>query len=193
MRRTCECQHENITTEIKITNVSYTSIESLVIVYIPWPQIKVSLLINFLPVRDLSSCFDLTNEQSVARLPNKTILHYAYFSLRQNREKTTDYIWSQGFVVEQHGVVRKSFKTAIESLAILARIFQVNDSPTSTLVFLSLEKACRIMMQEPSNSMNAHEPGSKKNFPTSFISSKIQNFVQRLLLWSYFEPAIWFR
>ena len=102
-------------------------------------------------MRDLSSCFDLANEQSVARLPNKTILHYAYFSLRENRAKTTDYIRSQGFVVEQHEVVRKSFKTAIESLAMLARIFQVNDSPTSNLVFLSLGKVCRIMMQESSN------------------------------------------
>ena len=149
-------------------------------------------------MRDLSSCFDLANEQSVARLPNKTILHYAYFSLRENRAKTTDYIRSKGFVVEQHEVVRKSFKTAIESLAMLARIFQVNDSPTSNLVFLSLGKVCRIMMQESSNGWAdnalawiAHEPGSK-NIPTSSISSDIQNFVQLLLLWSYFELAIWF-
>ena len=78
-------------------------------------------------------------------------MHIVFF-LRENRAKTTDYIWSQGFVVEQHEVVRKSFKTAIESLAMLVRIFQVNGCPASTLVFLSLGKACRIMMQEPSNS-----------------------------------------
>ena len=33
---------------------------------------------------------------------------------------------------------------------------------------------------------------ARKNLPTSSISSDIQNFVQLLLLWSYFEPAIWF-
>ena len=49
-------------------------------------------------------------------------------------------------------VVRKSFKTAIESLAMLARICQKNNSPTSTTVLLSLGKVCRITMQEPSNS-----------------------------------------
>ena len=146
-------------------------------------------------MRDLSSRFDPANEKSVAGLPNKTIRHYAYFSLRENRAKTTDYIWSQGFVVEQHGVVRKSFKTAIESLAMLARIFQVNDFPTSNLVFLSLGKVCRIMIQEPSNSWAdnalawiAHEPRSK-NFPDFLY------FVRHLKFWkwSYFEPAIWFR
>ena len=54
------------------------------------------------------------------------------------------------------------------------------------------------MMQESSNGWAdnalawiAHEPGSK-NIPSSSISSDIQNFVQLLLLWSYFEPAIWF-
>ena len=146
-------------------------------------------------MRDLSSCFDLANEQSVARLPNKTILHYAHFSLRENRAKTIDYIWSLGFVVEQHGVVRKSFKTAIESLAMLARIFQVNDFPTSNLVFLSLGKVCRIMIQEPSNSWAdnalawiAHEPRSK-NFPDFLYFVRRSTF----WMWSYIEPAIWFR
>ena len=49
-------------------------------------------------------------------------MHIIFF-LRENIAKTTDYIRSQGFVVEQHEVVIKSFKTAIESLAMLVRIF----------------------------------------------------------------------
>ena len=44
--------------------------------------------------------------------------------------------------------IRKAFKTAIESLVIC----QVNGSPTSSSVFLSLKKVWRIVMQEPSNS-----------------------------------------
>ena len=59
----------------------------------------------------------------------------------------------------------------------LVKIFQVNGSLTSTLVFLSLGKVCRIMMQEPSNSiMHYHESRmnrARKTFPTSSISSDI--------------------
>ena len=57
-----------------------------------------------------------------------------------------------------HGVVRKSFKTAIESSAMLARICQKNGSPTSTTFLLSLGRVCRITMQEPSNSRTEKPP-----------------------------------
>ena len=94
-------------------------------------------------------------------------MHIVLF--RENRAKTTDYSWSQGFVVEQHK--ENLSKPQWESLAMLVRICRENGSPTSTIVFLSLGKVCRIMMQEPSNSWaddalawTAHELRSK-NFP----------------------------